>query len=406
LIKYKESLLGSQQAFVLQASIFFFILYIFNFQRGLVRHGFVERNDIFMVSSFYLALSLLILYLVKYKAKVNLFASFLFLSFFVIILFKYFPANTSPMYFEHFLTKPNIVKIDSTLNSEALVSRCIIDEEFEKDNYADLKKFMDANLTAKQSFFDFSNTPMLYYYTNRRVPSYFCQPLQNTVDDYLQIEQIKRCNLLDVPIVLYSNYPRTWWDATDGVPNAIRQYLIADYIYKNYKPFSVINKHSLWVSKDSEFSYDNIIEDTLINKAQTYKYNLLAHAINQHFSNSNNTVLELLGTEKEVLDNEKHYSFNVSKGLSQQSGLFVKIYLEASDKSDSYRIDYVTSDYRVLGTNTFKSIPGVKEYMFMLSNHYLWHKYPVSSLRVYKNNSSKVIKVEYFKDTRIDGYTN
>jgi hypothetical protein len=54
---------------------------------------------------------------------------------------------------------------------------------------------------------------------------------------------------LNTPLVVYSNYPPTWYDATDMVPNSMRYYLIAEYIFKHYKPLGVLEDKSFWIKK-------------------------------------------------------------------------------------------------------------------------------------------------------------
>ena len=113
---------------------------------------------------------------------------------------------------------------------------------------------MDENLSEEQTFLDFSNNPMLYYYCQRSVPSYFCQSLQNTVTDFQQLSQLNKIDTSLVPIVIYQNIPRGWGDQTDDVPNNMRQYLIAEFIYQHYEPYTVINHKAIWTTKSFKSS--------------------------------------------------------------------------------------------------------------------------------------------------------
>ena len=81
---------------------------------------------------------------------------------------------------------------------------------------------------------------MLYYYAQRKVPSYFNQSLQNEVTEKIQRINLEQTEGLDIPFVVFSHYPDNWWDNTDGVPNAIRYPVLANWIYKNYLPDTLV----------------------------------------------------------------------------------------------------------------------------------------------------------------------
>jgi hypothetical protein len=142
-----------------------------------------------------------------------------------------------------------IKKQDKISMDQKTISRIEIDSAFADTTYKDLKSFMDTHFK-DQTFIDFSNTPMLYFYLQRQVPSYFNQYLQNTVTDYLQQENIQLLEQIKPPVTLFSWVPSTWWDAPDGVPNPLRYTYLTNYIYANYKPYTTLNRHSVWLRKD------------------------------------------------------------------------------------------------------------------------------------------------------------
>jgi len=240
---------------------------------------------------------------------------------------------------DQFLKQNTLSGIDSKFTVKNFKGRIEGQEIFAKNTYSDLRLFLDQSIQQNQTFLDFSNTPMLYYYCQRRVPSYFCQNLQNTVDDYLQVEQIKRINTNDIPVVIYSNYPKSWWDNTDDVSNIMRQYLLAEHIHKMYKPFAVINKHSIWISKKDDLDNSRFQLDEELNIPQEYDYKNAAWLINDYVNNEAKESFNKITFKKSVLElNNKNVLINIQNETFEKSNIFVKIVLDKSTKSENTQV--------------------------------------------------------------------
>ncbi len=392
----KAKMMIVKQRFALNGSLFLYLIYLSNFQRGLVRHGFMEGMDSFIASIFYLATVLFIFSFLISKRVSYQYFSFYTISFLLIIFVKYYPIDMESTLFEKLLKGSSLKKIDTHFNATTYQGRMVENNQFANENYNELKDFLDANLNGQQTFLDFSNTPMLYFYCERNVPGYFCQNLQNSIDDYLQLEHLKRVNPKDVPIVVYSNFPTSWFDNNDGVPNAMRHYLIAEYIYQNYHPYKIINKHSIWIS--NEMNLEPSVEmDNLVLKPQKYDYKHAAKAINQHFELKENThSLKLIGTSENGND-----MFQLKEGISNQGYVFAKIFVENPQINKQILID-IMSDNRKIGSVSFYSSKNDTTYMISLSNHYLWHRFDASHLIIRKADGMKVTKIEFYIDLRIE----
>jgi hypothetical protein len=225
--------------------LFFSFVYLFNFPRGLVRHSLTEGADGFINSFFYLIVGLFLFQLIKQKsrARIAVFALFLL----VVPNFKY-PNGLDYSNLFHSM----YVKFQKPMHIEkqpTKIERCIADPAHAKKSYTGFVSFMDANFPDTATFLDFSNSPMLYFYAQRQVPSYFCQYMQNTVTEFVQNENVKHLQKFDVPIVVFSHIPEEWWDHTDGVPNTLRYLPISQHIFKNYLPLGQLNGYSLWMKK-------------------------------------------------------------------------------------------------------------------------------------------------------------
>ena len=388
--------------FALQSALFFYIVYFANFQRGLVRHSFMEYDDTLLSSTFYVATVLLLLAFLKIKSSYRRYVAFFSLSFMMIVTLKYFPVYQGKTNVEKLLTQVGIFRLDEHFNEQNFEGKIKDNREFADRNYTAFKQFLDAELSPEQTFLDFSNTPMLYYYCQRKVPAYFCQSLQNTVDDYLQLDQLKRVDPKKVPVVVYSHYPPNWWDNTDGVPNAMRHYLIAEYIYRHYKPYGIINQYSVWIHKGRDFQWDVPLSDTLAYSPKTHHYKQGAAIIHKHFEQAEYNDLQHIGEAIPKADSEKTYLFGVPQAISSLSGIFATIIMEHPIQGQEIKME-IMGDKGHIGTITFTGSENDNAYMVRLSNHYLWHIDTPRYLNIPTKKGTSIVKVEFYKDSRNEG---
>lgn len=396
-LKYKENCFTSIQKFSLNASLFLFIIFLSNMQRGLVRHNFMEGMDSFLSSTFYIATALFIISFIKTTSINKLYISFLGLSFCLIIFIKYFPIDTNKTKLETLLFNPSLSNLSHLLNTPNLKEKVITNTEFERENYLDFKNFLNANLLPNQTFLDFSNTPMLYYYCNRRVPSFFCQNLQNTVDEYLQLDQIKRINPSSTPVIIYSNYPPNWWDNTDGVPNSMRQSLIAEYIYQNYSPYGIINNKSIWISKGVNYKWKINQLDTIVTIPQTYHYKYAASAISRYIDNYQKENYIQLG-EGFLISNEKPDSscYKFSPKTEVINGLYLHLIFNSIFDKKEITVN-LFGDTGLIGTIKFYQKENEGDYMFPISNHYLMYKNKLKYIQLSNQDTRGLTKIIFYE---------
>jgi hypothetical protein len=387
----------------LQASIFLFLIFLTNFQRGLVRYGFFEYNHFVTSSTFYIALVLLLISFVNSANIAKKMALFATISYLLVLILQYFQLNHGMSKLDSLLTDSKIRKIDTYLKNDEFKGKIIDNEEFAKENYLSFKRFMNDHYDENKTFMDFSNTPMLYFNTQRNVPSYFCQNLQNTIDDFSQLQHIKTIPTSKVPVVVYSNYPTTWFDRTDEVPNAMRQYLIAEYIYKHYKPFGIINKHSIWVSKNSKIKNEGIEKDTLITQPQVYHYKNAAAFMYNHFIEENLKSIQKLKMKSfNSPDTSANYSVSISKKINQLSGVLMSVELDHNIPNSEIKLELVKNK-EIVGTVLFTTNEKDKKYMVRISNQYFWFLKQPSSIQLTKLAQYKVKSISFYKDLR-NGY--
>lgn len=223
-------------------------IYFFNYQRGLVRHSFTEMNE-YAVSS--LAWLIIILFLYHAKLRSRKYG----ISFIGILMLGGVLLSIHPMKeWTSIINQPKTISINHLpeLKSER-INRVTNNLKFDNEIYP-VVEFLNENLTSSQTFIDFSNSPMLYYYTKKKIPSLFSQYLQNVVDAYLQDKSIKLLKEIDAPFVVFNQNPLTFYDQTDGISNKVRYYRMTPYLYNNYEPYQQFGKFQVWVNKESKLA--------------------------------------------------------------------------------------------------------------------------------------------------------
>ena len=234
---------------ILYISIAYLAWYtIFNAQRGLVRHGFVELTDRGISAFLFLVIFLVLIDVFKTLPRIKQISMALIATFLLIATAKFINIKG-----EKSLLK--IAEYDireyPNLNYKHKIQR-ITDNPKLDDKYKEFCQYVNTHLSDNQTFIDVANVPMLYFYSQKRVPSYFNQYMQNTVTEYLQEANIDGFKNFDLPLVVFSMYPKNWWNYSDAVPGSIRYNKTIAYIYKHYEPFIRIGNYNLWKQKGAE----------------------------------------------------------------------------------------------------------------------------------------------------------
>lgn len=392
------------------ASLFLFLLFLANLQRGLVRHGFAERGEIITSSTFFAALALLGVYRARFSRPVLQVTVFFAAAFAGFVLLKFFPLSTDAPPLTQALTRNffQYREASSYADISGYSHRTQEDTARAREHYGLLKSFLDKELRPDQTFLDCSNTPILYFYCGRQVPGYFNQNLQNTVDDFLQLQLIKAVDPQQVPVVVFANYPRTWYDATDGIPNVLRYYLIAEYIFDHYRPFEVIGNKSIWVARNLHPQPFTGRTDTLLTKTDTVNFNLLAEYNGKYYNNAPDPVKEELVPVKKWMAEALQPAagaviLRLDSNLLRLNHCYLDITFEqATTPFDAYAVQLLFTDtaQQPAAVLSFVRRDWVSSrYMVRLSNHYFWHRN--SSLLLHITPAAAIKQVSILKDKRL-----
>lgn len=121
-----------------------------------------------------------------------------------------------------------------------------------------IKAAADALLSPDETYLDFTNQSVSYAWSGRMNPAYAAQPpsmLSGETSQRVFIREIDDLNM--VPVVIMPT-DKGWYFTMqlDGINNNIRHYLVAEWIYSNYRPLIQYNDYSsVWAlnSRYDEF---------------------------------------------------------------------------------------------------------------------------------------------------------
>jgi hypothetical protein len=366
-----------KHGFLVPALIFLIVFYFANIPRGLVRHGFNENTDLFITSFSFLILSLSVLLLFRRK-NLTAFSVFSFTLLFMIILLKYPDTKDYQNVTDAFGNHYNTLKLPAGPDK---IQRCPEPEYFAEQHYSDIKNLMDQHFDRDATFIDFSNTPMLYFYTQRRVPSYFNQYIQNIFDSYLEKENLKLLDSYDIPVVLFSNIPLSWGDMIDGIPGAVRQQLIAGHIFRNYRPYAIINHHAVWLRKDIPAPSTNFPPDSISGEAVTYSLKKLPLVL---ASQSKNPDVVYTWNETIFSLNENDVKLELPEKIDKSTRNALLMHVKKQENEFQCGLSLMR-DSIPLGKMYFTIIKSNTEnhYLLPLSSLYNWYAGNPTCIRIY-----------------------
>jgi hypothetical protein len=365
------------------AYIFLGIFYFLNFHRGLVRHALIENSDTALTSFGFFLIGGSLFFIKYLQGNVKKFIFFIMISSLLVLAFK-FPREDARIvsFYGQFISKTDSFPL--VQEEKYKIKRVVEDANYARQNYNDIVKFLKSNLKENETFIDFTNTPMLYFYAQNENPIFFNQSLICSHNEYLQkrfIDQVKQYN---IPFVVFSKYPESSSDIVDGIPNTLRHFLIAEYIYQHYKPFVIINNFCVWENMnferlDSNFIIENHYKPDLYSTRKIcfpdLKY--LPYIWGQYDAKSISALPKklagLISDNLELKSNfEKRISFTPVKSKSKGNYLIMEAQNRSKNVAD-IKISYGMND-ETNGSFIFKIKNDNKNnrYILRLSAQYNW----------------------------------
>ncbi|TNE55412.1 MAG: hypothetical protein EP338_03865 [Bacteroidetes bacterium] len=349
---------------------FMIFFYLLNAQRGLVRHSFVEGSESY-ISAFIYPIITLFLYL-YFPLRTKRFVRLVSVGFCLLgSLFLVGLKDLNNGWNEQSKLLTGIQQVKAIPSVKDKLQRTLWNDAFMAQEVRPFQEFFAQHLSPEASFIDFSNTPMLYYYTQRKVPSIFCQPLQNSHDEFLQAKQIIGFRKYQLPYLLYRHQEDgVFWDATDGVPNTLRYYLLSAYLHEEYKPFKLIGKHCVWIHKSHPKPKCELPEDSISHRPAQIAMGALPVLWREH--------LQMLCQKSGSLKNNKIQGLENELFITPSGNThFLKLEGTEQGTKEEIQVEMISqADSTFLGSFSFWVQPGKNVYALPAFVHYLSYREP------------------------------
>ena len=154
-----------------------------------------------------------------------------------------------------------------------------------KSGAQDTVSFLRDYLQGDETFYDFTNSPLLYALSDKKVPGFIMETFFHTSEE-IQGDLIRDLDTLyqqdNLPIVLFRNMPDSSpWNRPDGVDSAVRSYRVVEYIYRYYLPCAQIGRYDIWLAKTRQQSGDcaSDLRKSLEHSSVSFDYSISASSV-------------------------------------------------------------------------------------------------------------------------------
>jgi len=194
----------------------------------------------------------------------------------------------------------------------------------------DLVEFLRTNLSEGQTFYDFTNSPELFVLTDKEFTPFFIGPFYYAVEG-LQNAFLARFEELygndKIPYVLFRS--NTTFDQLLRVDNRYRSFRIAEFIYRKYSPFKLINGYEVWIS--NERGDDIRASNYSAQATNTFELGYLAYqwgSLDEKDAAAQSPEVALFIGEPTVLSSEPR-SFKLPSKIDKSDGNYIHLRIRA-----------------------------------------------------------------------------
>jgi hypothetical protein len=124
---------------------------------------------------------------------------------------------------------------------------------FSKDVYHDLSTALSAYLAPNDDLFDFTNAPGLYHFLLPYRPASSYYQMQEAYHQSSQQEVVHQLSITRPRLVVFAT-DRFGLGDWDGIPTSVREYYVAQYLLKNYRPLFALQGEVFYERDDLNLS--------------------------------------------------------------------------------------------------------------------------------------------------------
>ena len=256
-----------------------------------------------------------------------------------------------------------------------------------------ITSFLRSYLKEPETFYDFSNAPLLYALSEKKMPSFIMETFFHTSED-IQHHVIRDLEQLfqqdNLPIVLFGQLPASSvWNQLDNVHTPIRSYRIAEYLYHNFTPCAQVDGYDIWLARHRR--RDGSCTDDLLAalsgnqghlraaikpaKMPLQKFDMmkLPYVWANHdelMPSPNCTSAQNVSASILLAEGDKSYRLALPEDVSHENGNFLHLQLRSQGSS--------RASVAYAGGNRFDfdviSSADPQDYLIRVSSQYAWHQ--------------------------------
>ncbi len=401
---YRGALKNPHAVLICISVVFFGLFYFSNLQRGIVRHTLAEQWDAALISFAFFIISSAVLVIFFNRNHFSRFFHYFIVTTLLIANYSFTTPDLKKNN-NYGLLNANVKQLSSFYFSREKIAR-FVEVADAGPKYLAFSEWMNRNFSRKSTFLDFSNSPMLYYYTGKIVPNYFDQIPHTAHNEYLQKRFLADLKNYDIPVVVFSNQPKGFWDGLDGIPNTMRHYRITEYIYRNYKPAYIINNRRIWVRKNFAVSANEaafISADTIADSAESCFIKWIPYVWGTYDSNIKNIAAsgeQSILSGQNILKANTESTYTFTPVLNREYGNYILLHARViSGKETDLALNYGDESGRNGSFNlNLKGDTLFHDYLIRISTQYNWYSKNNSWLSLYTaSNDVDISKAEILK---------
>lgn len=272
-------------------------------------------------------------------------------------------------------------------------------------SYQNVTYFFGNTLRPFETFYDFSNAPLIYIFSNREFIQYLIPNLYQT-SEIIQYDTIHRLDSLyqkkSIPLILFKQGNR--WDRVDYVPNEMRSYRITEYIYTHYKPAGYIDdRFQIWIANNrDDYSAINFEKQQGYSPIKSFSQSFDLQKLPYIWASydplnamSNSPVIREAVNTTVKLEKEKEYHFSVDPHFDKSTGNYLYVKLKGDHAAHiTLKYGYNSSD-----SFTFITVPSSEgeNYLIRTSSQWKWMNSTIDILSIKSDKNIDLIEMNIRK---------
>ena len=277
-------------------------------------------------------------------------------------------------------------------NEKEYDNRTILSDEA-KELKAEYEKLFSYILKKEDTFIDFADVTGLYALTDRIQPFYVSQSPALVTNQFMQEQWIRevesKADLTPIAIVGMKRESSGIGYDICNVPIVLRYDKMAEYLWKNYVPLTLVEDEAIWCRKEKYGEYSEILSYQgypLI----SYEYDELAHqyivgeipylgASSSHFSSVRKNP-----SIKIDLGNNGVYRIDQSN-MDISNGNYIQFEASNVEANETARIEvgvYADDDFYELYGYSYNLKEGTQKYLLKISQDFYWYSGYVNAVKV------------------------